>query len=1426
MMNELENSANPVEDLSILISDLKRINILSIKEHFRSVFKIPSEEEKYERLAVLCKNKAILHPEWSLLSGRIKMRYYKKYVLPSSYSESTALLKSNLHPEYLEFVLKYSIELNSMIRPERDYRYDIFAVDTLLKSYLLRIKKDAKTTILETPQYLFMRVAVYLWYTLSSDEEQIKESLQHIQNTYEDLSMGRYIQASPTLFNAGTSKPQLSSCFTMVTDDNMQSITKSWKDAAFISMNSGGIGFDYSSLRHSEIGGFGQSGGIIPWIKVMNQILSTVDQCFTEDTIVYTVNKGPIPISEVVPGDVCIRKDGGCMNVMRNIIHPVSKLGTENGDRVELLTLETSSSELIVTSKHPIFGVFLPKTNSLEENVFALRRKHIIPSFIPANEIETDLFWVASPISQYEMDNSFYSREDCKMYGYFLKNGNFNYTHNTFTIRHNKPESKHWILNYFENRGMKPYVLCSTTSTFRISHLFTLTPNMFRADNRIFPPFLHLPLLKLEAIVEGMFMDLELKDGLRIKNVSKAVEAEMKWLCMRLKYFFMKVGEYYIISHTPINNSQFYEGGYLYSVVSKKAYSHSQKDYILYDLEMEHTIEDEELTANYLTSTGLVANGGKRKGAGACYMTEWHIDIEEFLELRKPSGAEEMRARDLFYALFLSDLFMKRVEADADWTLFCPHKTPGLEDKWGTEFEIEYAMFEEKAANGKISHFRKIKARELWKKIILTQIETGMPYILYKDAINRKSNQINLGITRLSNLCVSGDTYILTKEGQIPIRKLEGKKVEVWNGEEWSETTVFKTGKNKKLMNVQFTNGANLKCTPEHFFYIEKEGGTIHKIAAQDLKEGDRPISYSLPQPSIYSDNSLPSEKCFHPYTQGFFFGRGRYNKYKKPIVKLNATNAEMHILPQLSFEAFSTCEKRGITKVVLNDLHFIVPHCESLAVKLGWISGFISGCRKQTSSSYVVLYTSQQLQDQFRLLCQSIGVRIYKDRLGKDEIEQLMNMGMVLYGFETLKPICPLPPFENKIENTYFDASEEDTFCFMEPKRNMGMFNGILTGQCTEITLVSNTENIGSCNLGSICVNECVEGKTFNFERLEQLTRNMVRNINQVIDRNYYIDAIPEIKYTNLRNRPLGIGIQGLADAFALMDLSWISEEARKLNEMISETMYYAAVSESVEFAKKYGAYETFPGSPASKGLFQFDLWDLEILEKKFKDKMDVNPSIDIEFLKQNTTRRGPATNRYDWEELRSNMMKYGLRNSLLLAYMPTASTSNIMGNTECFEVPTQHIYSRTVLSGQYVITNRHLVRDLEELGLWNTEVVQTILKNGGSVQSIPNTLHPSIEKIKEKYLTAFEVPQRMLLDMALDRGRYICQSQSFNCWMKDPSYAKLNSFHFYGWKNGAKTGMYYLRQPAKVDPINFSLDTIQIPSSSEEPKCEMCSA
>ncbi len=539
-----------------------------------------------------------------------------------------------------------------------------------------------------------------------------------------------------------------------------------------------------------------------------------------------------------------------------------------------------------------------------------------------------------------------------------------------------------------------------------------------------------------------------------------------------------------------------------------------------------------------------VNQGGKRKGSGAAYLCDWHIDIEEFLDLRNAAGSDNMRARNIFLALMLSDEFMRRVEGNKQWTLFCPNKARGLDIKWGLEFEMLYRTYEKKVAQGKITLFRKVSARELWKKIILTQIETGMPFILYKDAINRKSNQKNLGTIRLSNLCTE------------------------------------------------------------------------------------------------------------------------------------------------------------------------------------------------------IALFTD-------------------KDNIGS------CNLGAI--ALDTCVKFCP------KEDNSRFESRK-----YTSVKR----------------------------------------GAYFDFGKLERLTRDMVRNINQVIDRNYYPPEVPQIKTANLHNRPIGVGVLALADAFAMLDIIWTSDKACKLNEMIFETMYYAAVSESIELAKIYGSYESFKGSPASKGLFQFDLWDLEQIEMS----LTLRDNISSSYLKKYfENRRGPATDRYDWNALRCDMKKYGLRNSLLLALMPTASTANILGKNECFEPFTQHVYARTVLSGQFVVINKHLVSDFQKINLWNTKVVRNLWANKGSIAKISEEGLTSkqiarLQFLKQKYLTVFEISQKVLLDMSLDRGRYLCQSQSFSCWMIDPTFTKLNAFHFHGWKGGAKTGMYYLRQPAKIDPINFSLNSITIPTRHQQ--------
>lgn len=464
--------------------------------------------------------------------------------------------------------------------------------------------------------------------------------------------------------------------------------------------------------------------------------------------------------------------------------------------------------------------------------------------------------------------------------------------------------------------------------------------------------------------------------------------------------------------------------------------------------------------------------GGKRKGAFAVYLEPWHADIFDFLDLKKNHGKEELRARDLFYAMWISDLFMKRVETDSDWSLFCPNEAPGLYDCYGEEFEKLYAKYEKEGLARKT-----VKARDLWGAIMESQIETGTPYILYKDAANEKSNQKNLGTIRSSNLC--------------------------------------------------------------------------------------------------------------------------------------------------------------------------------------------------------------------------------------------------------------------------------------------------------TEILEYTSSDEVAVCNLASISLVKFVdeENGKYDFDRLYEISRVVTRNLNKVIDVNYY--PVKEAENSNMRHRPIGIGVQGLADAFIKMRMPFDSPEAVQLNKDIFETIYFAALTESNAIAEKEGSYETFEGSPASKGILQFDMWN-------------VKPS-----------------KRWDWADLKKKIKKTGLRNSLLLAPMPTASTSQILGNNECFEPYTSNIYSRRTLSGEYVVVNKHLLKDLIELGIWNNEMKERLMAANGSIQNIDGIP----EKIKELYKTVWEIKQRIIIDMAADRGAYICQSQSLNLFVENPNLAKLTSMHFYGWKKGLKTGMYYLRSKAAVDPIKFSL-------------------
>jgi ribonucleoside-diphosphate reductase alpha chain len=463
--------------------------------------------------------------------------------------------------------------------------------------------------------------------------------------------------------------------------------------------------------------------------------------------------------------------------------------------------------------------------------------------------------------------------------------------------------------------------------------------------------------------------------------------------------------------------------------------------------------------------------GGKRKGSFAIYMEPWHADVFDFLDLKKNHGKEESRARDLFYAMWIPDLFMKRVEENGTWTLMCPNECPGLADTHSAAFEKLYTSYEA-AGKGR----KTIKAQDLWFKILESQIETGTPYMLYKDAANSKSNQQNLGTIQSSNLC--------------------------------------------------------------------------------------------------------------------------------------------------------------------------------------------------------------------------------------------------------------------------------------------------------TEIIEYTSPDEVAVCNLASVALPKYVNNGTFDHDKLFEVTYQVTKNLNRIIDRNYY--PIPEARNSNMRHRPIGIGVQGLADAFILMRFPFDSEEARTLNREIFETIYYAACTASKDLAKAEGAYETFQGSPASEGRLQFDMWDVK------------------------------PTDRWEWDVLKEEIKEHGLRNSLLIAPMPTASTAQILGNNECFEPYTSNIYTRRVLSGEFIIVNKHLLRDLTKLGLWNDDMKNRIISANGSIQNIKEIP----ENLKALYRTAWEISQRAIVDMSADRGAFICQSQSLNVFMENVNTAKLTSMHFYSWKKGLKTGMYYLRTKAATDAIKFTVD------------------
>ena len=905
-------------------------------------------------------------------------------------------------------------------------------------------------------------------------------------------------------------------------------------------------------------------------------------------------------------------------------------------------------------------------------------------------------------------------------------------------------------------------------------------------------------------------------------------------------------------------------------------------------------------TARYIDQ-----GGGKRNGSFAIYLEPWHPDVEDFLEMKKNHGDEDLKARDLFYALWICDLFMERVKENGKWSLFCPDECPGLSDVYGEKFVELYSEYE---TSGKAR--KTMNARDLWFKILDAQMETGTPYLLYKDAVNKKSNQRNLGTIKSSNLCVAPETLVLTDKGHIEIQSIEGQIVNVWNGEEFSEVNIVKTGIDQDLIDVYTDDGSILSCTPYHKFYIQENYSekSIKMVEAKDLMPNDKIIKCEFP----LIDGT---DKMLYPYTHGFFCGDGTYgNIHEKEDqdCKFNALNGHYFCKRHIDFETeyflknnnieelesnetlkcnaksykkkpmsylygdkkdliqymeYRSCGEENNGRIVLQlplDINekFDIPsfNC-SLKDKLGWFAGYCDAdgtiSRNGDNEQLQVASINYDFLKNIKLLLQTCGINP-KIKLSQNREKSYLPDGKGGHKYYNVKPIyrllitsCDLhklclngfspkrlkcstnKPSRDakkfiKILKIDYNNRIDDTYCFTEPKKHMGVFNGILTGQCTEITEYSDDKETAVCNLASIALPSFVNEKTkqFDYEKLHEVTKVVTTNLNKVIDINFY--PTPKTERSNMLHRPIGIGVQGLADAFILMDIPFHSEEAKEVNRLIFETIYHAALEKSNEIAisikesylskvelpdhavlyeTKYtnglkyglkpshiGAYQSFNGSPISKGILQFDMWGVE-----------------------------PTPNRYDWDTLKHSIVENGIRNSLLVAPMPTASTSQILGFNECFEPYTSNLYSRRTLAGEFVVVNKYLMKELIDLGLWNEQIKNNIIANKGSVQQLTMLS----EHIRNKYKIVWEMPMKHIIDMAADRGAFICQSQSMNLWVEDPTYNTLTSMHFYSWKKGLKTGIYYLRRKGKHQAQQFTIEPEKKNVVEEHDEiCEMCSA
>ena len=1445
---------------------------------------------------------------WDILRdgiGKLKEAHQKKF---KHYVEHGIAIK-RLNPRLLEYDLA---KLAGALDPSSDLEFDFLGVQTLYDRYLIVDKVSKQTRRIETPQFFWMRVAMGLFLDEKGGREMKAIGLYDLYKTR------RFCSSTPTLFNSGTMHSQLSSCYLYFVDDSIEGIfQRGIAENAYLSKWAGGLGGSWTAVRGTGayIGGTnGESQGVIPFLKLHNDQLVAVNQCFGPETVVYSAD-GPKPIIDVKVGDLVLGHSGTYREVTEKFAYD------QHGPMVAV-KIKHSIKPIRVTSGHPFYAIRgVPMEQAGGRTLRWLEKDRIRSAWVDAGDLRAGDY-VAQTIPTQVIPVEGLSESDARMYGILLGDGHMSKNASQWGVSGNPTSDEHmqFVREYLVERGVhfwetgrgETYQQVHWASgrgamrdgtTGRITGAGAATMPFSYEDiydengnKRISRRFSHLQHGHTRALIQGLLeTDGGVSRGAEIyfTSSSQPLAEGIRYQLLRLGIptagqfrrrdnahegkrsdgsvvKFTGISESYDIRIPAVMEIALLVGckpltkrnwitykGCVYSrvrdVVSIKP------DPFVFDLK----VEGDE---TYMTNAALVHNGGKRKGSGCAYLESWHNDIFEFLELRKNTGDDRRRTHDMNTANWIPDLFMKRMEARGTWTLFRANEVPDLHDAYGRKFEELYLNYERLSEEGKV-YGHKIEALDLWKKMLSMIFETGHPWITFKDPCNIRSPQDHAGIVHSSNLCcITADQRVVTSEGMVTIGHLyeKARRLALVSGNGYTTLTdeavnmVFgRSGRvpagpmllprpDAPIVKIHTKEGYSHKVTPDHKVWLVGHGW----IEAQDLRRGDLieiqqseglwghveavdeaflcgliagdgtfavrengisviidiwapefalipEVEASVARILAAADEDLASASQREPRCCGdeyrrqlgsaplarILSGRGFTRETKLKVPEFVWTGSRDTVAAYLrglyaghatvDTNDATTCSLASVSKDFLSDIQILLANF-----------GIKASLRKVRDAGLAEFPdghggTREYLHaEQWTLAIMSIqGCRIFENLTG---LGALRRNARYLANLEK-------PGHTQKL-HAIFEGLErlpnEDAYCLQVfTDEHSWTVNGLITKN-TEITLNTSKDETAVCNLGSVVLEtHLMPDGSLDHVKLRETIRMAVRALDNVIDINFY--PTEAARRSNLRHRPIGLGVMGLANTLYMKGIAFASAEAVEFNDEAMEAIAYYAYEASSDIASERGSYSSYKGSKWDRGLLPLDT--VELLEQERGLPIQV-----------------PRRSRMDWTPLRAKIAAQGMRNSNVLAIAPTATISNITNTSPCIEPTYKNLFVKSNLSGEFIVLNTFLVKDLKARGLWDQEMMESLKYFDGELRDIERIP----EDLKLKYLTAFDIDHKWVIDAAARRQKWIDQSQSVNLWIKTPDLKTLSHMYRYAWHAGLKT-TYYLRG---LGASNIEKATLQV--------------